>query len=185
MSEMNHQVKQEAPCRDALTGLYNYSEFNYRLTEEFNRCKRYGRMFSMLMFDIDHFGAVNDNHGRIAGDRILRGVADIIRTMTRSPDLVARYGGEEFAVILPETGGSGAYEAAQRILAAIGGHTFGVERGQALTVTVSIGVAEIPDDADSGESLVAAADRALREAKRAGGNCVRALGREQGTETRQ
>ncbi len=184
MNENNHQA-QEAPCRDALTGLYNHCEFNYRLTEEFNRCKRYGHTFSMLMFDIDNFGAVNGNYGYITGDRVLRGVADIIRTTTRSPDLVARYGGEEFAVILPETGRSGACAAAQRILAAIGGHTFGVERGQALTVTVSIGVAGIPDDADSGESLVAAADSALYSAKRAGRNCVRAFGRGQGMETRQ
>jgi diguanylate cyclase (GGDEF)-like protein len=183
MSEMDHQA-QEAQCHDVLTGLYNRREFDHRLTEEFDRCKRYGRMFSMLMFDIDHFGAVNGNHGHITGDRILRGVADIIRTTTRSPDLVTRYGGEEFAVILPETGKSGACVAAQRILAAISGHTFGVERGQALTITVSIGVAGIPDDADSSESLVAAADSALREAKRAGRNCVRAFAREPGTETR-
>lgn len=184
MNEIEHQA-QEAQCRDVLTGLYNRREFDHRLTEEFNRGKRYGRMFSMLMFDVDNFGAVNGNHGHITGDRVLRGVADIIRTTTRSPDLVARYGGEEFTVILAETGRAGACAAAQRILAAISGHTFGVERGQALTVTVSIGVAGMPDDADSSESLAAAADCALQEAKRAGRNCVRALGRGQGTETRR
>lgn len=182
MNETNHQAQQEARCRDALTGLYNHCEFNQRLTVEFDRCKRYGRMFSMLMLDIDGFGAVNDNYSYIAGNRILRGVADIIRTTTRSPDLVARYGGEKFAVILPETGRSGACAAAQRILAAISGYTFGVEHCQALTVTVSIGLAGFPEDANSGEGLIVAADHALYDAKRAGRNCVRSFDPEQSME---
>ena len=185
MNERNPQAQSEALCRDALTGLYNHCEFNQRLIVEFSRCKRYGRMFSMLMLDIDRFGAVNDRYGHITGDRILRGVADIIRTTTRRPDLVARCGGEEFAVILPETAGSGARRVAQRVLEAINGHTFGVEDCQALTVTVSIGLAGFPDDADSGKELIVAADRALYDAKRAGRNCVCSFDPEQHLENRQ
>ncbi len=172
MGERNHRVKPGSPCRDGLTGLYNHGEFDQRLNETLARCRRYNRVFSMFMLDIDHFCTVNESFGRATGDRVLLGVADIIRTTTRGPDLVARYEDDAFAVILPETTRPHACIATQRVLEVIGGHAFGVENRQPLKITVSIGTASFPDDADSQEGLIVAADRALSDAKRAGRNCV-------------
>jgi diguanylate cyclase (GGDEF)-like protein len=168
---------EDLSIHDGLTGLYNYREFHRRLTEEAERSRRYGRPFSLLMLDIDYFKAVNDTCGHLAGDEALRALAALIRREVRPVDQVARYGGEEFAVVLPETPGAGALAMAERIRDIIATHPISVSQGRTVNLTVSIGVATFPDDAESEEKLIGAADQALYDAKHAGRNQVRRWGR--------
>ncbi|MBP1777958.1 MAG: hypothetical protein H6Q86_3969 [candidate division NC10 bacterium] len=162
----------ELSTRDSLTGLLNYREFQRQLTEEAERSRRYGRPFSLLMLDIDHFKAINDTYGHLAGDKALRGLAALIRAEVRPTDIVARYGGEEFVLVLPETDGPGALTLAERLRARVAGHAISVTADQTASLTVSIGLASYPDETDSVQKLVSAADRALYAAKSAGRNRV-------------
>ena len=162
----------ELSTRDSLTGLLNYREFQRQLTEEAERSRRYGRPFSLLMLDIDHFKAINDTYGHLAGDKALRGLAALIRAEVRPTDIVARYGGEEFVLVLPETDGPGALTLAERLRARVAGHVISVTADQTTSLTVSIGLASYPDKTDSVQKLVSAADRALYAAKSAGRNRV-------------
>jgi len=162
----------ELSTRDSLTGLLNYREFQRQLTEEAERSRRYGRPFSLLMLDIDHFKAINDTYGHLAGDKALRGLAALIRAEVRPTDIVARYGGEEFVLVLPETDGPGALTLAERLRARVAGHAISVTADQTASLTVSIGLASYPDKTDSVQKLVSAADRALYAAKSAGRNRV-------------
>ncbi len=157
---------------DALTGLYNYREFHRRLEEEIARNQRYGHPFSLLMMDIDHFKVINDTYGHLAGDSILRAVADRIIKQVRPVDHVARYGGEELVALLPQTDGSDSMVTAERIRNAIAASPFSIDGGQSVDLTVSIGLAGFPGDADSNLALLNAADRALYAAKSAGRNQV-------------
>ncbi len=163
---------EDLSIHDGLTGLYNYREFHRRLTEEAERSRRYGRPFSLLMLDIDHFKIVNDTCGHLAGDEALRNFAALIRREVRPVDQVSRYGGEEFTIILPETTGSGALAVAERMCDIIATHAITVTSGQTVNLTVSIGVSTYPEDAESEEKLIGAADRALYAAKEAGRNRV-------------
>lgn len=163
---------EELSTRDALTGLHNYREFHRRLTEEEERSRRYGRPFSLLMLDIDYFKTVNDTHGHLAGDEALRAIAACIGREIRPVDLVARYGGEEFALILPETTSIGALATAERIRGIIAAHPIPLPSGQTVSLTVSIGVASYPEDAESGEKLIDATDHALYMAKSKGRDSV-------------
>ena len=163
---------QEQARTDALTGLDNQREFRRRLGEEIERARRYGRPVSLLMLDIDRFKTVNDTHGHPVGDEVLRVIAAQIRAAVRPTDYAARYGGEEFAVILPETANAGAVTAAEHVRAAVAGAAIPVAPGQALNITVSIGAATFPEDADAEAGLIAAADRALYSAKQSGRNRV-------------
>lgn len=178
-----HQALRETSIRDSLTGLYNRREFDRRLREELKRCNRYHHPLSLLLLDLDHFKAINDGYGHPVGDKVLREVADIVKHEVRDSDeVVARYGGEEFAVIMPETDKLGAGVLAQRIRAAITAYTFSADETQPLSVTASIGLAGFPNDAYAGETLIAAADRALYHAKRTGRNRVCSFDPEQGME---
>ena len=163
---------QEQARTDTLTGLFNHREFQHRLEQEIERFRRYRRPLSLLMLDIDHFKAVNDTYGHPAGDEVLRTLAVLIRQALRPADQPARYGGEEFAVILPETPTASAHALAERLRSAIAAAPVALGTGATLDLTVSIGVAGCPEDANTGPALVAAADRALYAAKNAGRNCV-------------
>jgi diguanylate cyclase (GGDEF)-like protein len=176
--EKSYAALQETASRDGLTGLFNRRELDSKLGEELARCKRYGHALSLLLVDLDHFKVINDSYGHPAGDKVLRGIADIIRGPARRSDVVARYGGEEFAVIMPETEKSGAQVFAERIRLAVAGHTFSIDNKPPLNVTVSVGVAGFPGDAGTDAALIAAADSALYDAKRAGRDCVRSFGLE-------
>ncbi len=167
-----HALSARLAVTDALTGIGNHREFQRRLEEEMVRSKRYGREFSLLMADIDHFKGFNDSYGHPVGDEVLRGVAEITRGVLRTTDFAARYGGEEFGVILPETGTQGAVEVAERIRREVLERTFNGPGSARLVVTVSIGVATFPLHAHSRHSLVEAADRALYCAKDQGRNRV-------------
>jgi diguanylate cyclase (GGDEF)-like protein len=158
--------------RDGLTGLYNYREFRRRLKEEVDRSRRYGRPFSLLLLDLDHFKAVNDAHGHQAGDEVLREIANRIGQGVRPVDSVARYGGEEITIILPETAGSKAVVVGERIRGLIAVHPITIPGGATVRLTVSVGVAAFGEDGASDNDIISAADSALYAAKRAGRNRV-------------
>jgi len=157
---------------DSLTGLYNHREFQKRLMEEIERGKRYGKEFSLLMLDMDHFKVINDTHGHPVGDAVLKETAKIIKKSVRNVDLPARYGGEEFAVILPETSGEQAKKVAERIRKAIDQSSFAIPDGHPVHLSISVGIASFPLDADSREGLIISADEALYFAKERGRNKV-------------
>ncbi|MBP6628026.1 MAG: sensor domain-containing diguanylate cyclase [Kofleriaceae bacterium] len=161
---------------DGLTGLFVRRYFDARIEEEIERSRRYGTPFSVVMIDIDDFKALNDQHGHLAGDRVLRAVSAVVRGQMRGVDTAARYGGEELALILPRTEMVAAYNQAERIRAAIAEQRVAAEPGSAessLSVSASFGIAAFPEClASSGEDLVRKADRALYRAKRMGKNRV-------------
>lgn len=157
---------------DGMTGLYNYRSFKRHLHDELRRTIRYKRKLALLMLDLDDFKAVNDRYGHPAGNRVLIGVAEIIRQTVRETDLPARYGGEEFAIVCPETDGQEALNVAERIRAAVEASRFEVVPGEMVRITISIGVSSYPLDAVDETSLISAADTALYEAKARGKNRV-------------
>jgi diguanylate cyclase (GGDEF)-like protein len=152
---------------DALTGLLNQGEFQRRLQLEYARALRYGRPMALVMFDLDHFKAINDSHGHQVGDRTLRAVADAMVPQVRPQDVLGRVGGEEFALVLPETAPAEARLVADRLRATVEA----LEHDDLPRITVSAGVADMVDDPGL-DALYADADRALYEAKRAGRNRV-------------
>ncbi|MEE8580226.1 MAG: sensor domain-containing diguanylate cyclase, partial [Myxococcota bacterium] len=163
------QMLYRSQC-DALTGLLNHGRFWSGLEEEVNRSKRYSRSLSVIVIDVDHFKRYNDRHGHIEGDKALVAVAEAISGGARAHDMVARYGGEEFAVILPETGQTGAASFAEKIRDMIDSTDLGREQGGELTI--SAGVATYPEDGQSGADLFRRADERLYRAKAQGRNRV-------------
>jgi diguanylate cyclase (GGDEF)-like protein len=157
---------------DDLTGLYNRREFSRLLSEEISRCRRYGRTMTLLMFDIDKFKAVNDTLGHQAGDSVLRHTARALHDTLRAIDRPARYGGDEFAVILSETAGTAAVGAAERLGRVVSQRVAAEGMGLPFPLSLSIGLAEWPTDAETPETLIAKADQGLYAAKRQGGNRV-------------
>ncbi len=153
---------------DGLTGLANHRALMQRLTEEGTRSIRNKRGFAVIMCDVDHFKQFNDEFGHPAGDEVLKLVAGLVRDSTRTVDCAARYGGEEFALLLPETDLAGALEVAERIRSRVERRDFPGRK-----ITVSLGVAEYPKHARTPQEVVAEADAALYEAKRAGRNQVK------------
>jgi diguanylate cyclase (GGDEF)-like protein len=119
------------------------------------------------MADVDHFKQFNDTFGHPAGDEVLKTVARILQTSAREMDCVARYGGEEFCLMLPETPATGAAILAERICERVAAAEFPGRK-----ITLSIGVASLPDNGDTPDAVIAAADEALYQAKREGRNCV-------------
>lgn len=156
--------------RDQLTGVLNRREFDRIMDEERERALRFGHGLALIMVDIDHFKAINDTHGHPIGDVVLREVARRLGTQVRTVDRVARYGGEEFALILVQSDPVGALEVANRVCAAIAREPVLASDLLALHVTVSLGVAVLPDHARTTPALIAAADKALYTAKRSGRN---------------
>jgi len=182
--------------RDGLTGLYNHRFFQESFTAEIARARRHGRVVSLLFIDVDNFKNYNDTSGHPAGDELLRTLAKLISSTSRredfparggpsednqqpqhpggrESDITARYGGEEFVVMLPETPKSGALVRAERLRSSVEGHPFPHREKQPLgTLTISIGIATFPDDGDSRDEVLEAADQALLKAKREGRNRV-------------
>jgi diguanylate cyclase (GGDEF)-like protein len=162
----------ERAQRDALTGLANHGHFWKSLETEVKRASRYGRPLSLVMLDVDHFKAFNDERGHLEGDHALATVARELAERSRVHDLPARYGGEEFAVLLPETDAAGAASFGEKIRAAVEclGIASPAEEG---VLTVSVGTATLPGDEVDASALVHRADEKLYEAKAAGRNRVR------------
>lgn len=157
---------------DGLTGLYVRRYFDLRMDEEFDQAQRYGRPFSLLLFDIDHFKKFNDTHGHQTGDAVLRQFAQVIRENTRKSDICCRYGGEEMTVVLPETELRQAAALANKLCERIQDHAFTGANGEVLHVTTSIGVAAYDDAQETPQAMVEAADAALYRAKERGRNRV-------------
>jgi len=158
---------------DELTGLYNYRYLHTRLTEEFKRAERYHDPLACAFIDIDQLKALNDVGTRQLGDHIIKGVAEVTRKCVRDVDVVARYGGEEFLVVLPSTHFGGAVTVAERIWRDITDRRFSIDAAKYHNVTVSIGVGLYPSrDVRTKDALVRAADGALQQAKRDGGNRI-------------
>ncbi len=157
---------------DALTGAHNKRYFLEFLDREIARCTRYGRPLSLLMFDIDHFKKINDDHGHLTGDFVLREMSRRLLKRIRKEELLARYGGEEFAAVLPETGHPGAMEFAEQIRQIVADDEFEYENDK-FNVTISVGVAthEGTQPLEAAE-FVKFADDNLYRAKRSGRNCV-------------
>ncbi len=170
-----HELVSEQAVTDDLTGLSNKRRFRDLVTKEAGRAERFGHPLSLLMLDIDDFKQVNDTYGHPQGDEVLRRVARALDSESRWVDEPARYGGEEFAIALPETGPEGAVEVAERVRARIEAEEVPLRSGDGtIRVTASIGTATMPGSASDVETLVAAADAALYEAKKAGKNRVTA-----------
>jgi len=163
---------QNLAIRDSLTGLFNHRHTMELLGREVERAGRYAGGVSALMLDIDHFKKVNDEHGHLAGDAVLREVARLLKDTLRTVDSVGRYGGEEFLVLLPHTPPDEARRTGERICQQIAGHAFRVGQKE-LRVTVSVGVATWGDaGGEAPEGLIREADQALYRAKEEGRNRV-------------
>jgi len=174
--EENFQQKMyDAALYDALTKACNKRHFLDRLPVEISYAKRHGTPLALLMLDVDHFKEVNDRHGHIAGDHVLATIAQIVRAALRTEDLFARYGGEEFCVLCRDTTPDKAALLAERLRSKVETHSFEHSRRQ-IRVTISIGVAAWTEEGDTPTQLMADADAALYEAKRAGRNRVVASG---------
>jgi len=171
IQKLNEELA-ELAIRDGLTGLYNHRTFYKLLEDEFVRAQRFNHPVSLLLLDIDHFKHVNDTYGHLAGDAILKGLGELLGRQARAIDRVCRYGGEEITVILPETDLDAAANMAERMRAAVEAQSFDVEAGAPVKITVSIGVASWPAQADNMQTLVAAADAAMYAAKQSGRNRV-------------
>ena len=160
---------------DGLTGLFMRRYFDARIDEEIERSKRYGTPFSVVMMDVDDFKKLNDEHGHLIGDRVLRSIANTVKAQLRGVDTASRYGGEEIAVILPRSDMVSGYNVGERIRAAIAESrvTTDSDPPKVLSVTASFGVASYPESkAADGEDLIRRADRALYRAKKTGKNRV-------------
>lgn len=167
------QLTLEMAITDSLTGLANRRYFERQLATMVNQATGRGRPLSLLIIDIDHFKSINDTHGHLAGDDVLGEFAGRLKRAVRGADLAGRFGGEEFVVAMPDTDAATAYAIAERIRARISDEPFEITgRGRPVNVTVSVGVGSIGSGLNGPTELIAAADRALYEAKRAGRNRV-------------
>jgi two-component system, cell cycle response regulator len=157
---------------DGLTQIFNKRYFQESIEREIARALRYRREMSLVMFDIDHFKAINDTHGHLAGDSVLKVLALTVKNKIRREDLFARYGGEEFAIVLPEIDGHNAHQFSEKIRRIVETTDFRFE-GVKMEVTISLGVAALDQETTDSAGLVKRADERLYEAKNAGRNCVR------------
>lgn len=157
---------------DGLTQIFNKRHFSEALNREVSRALRYRRELSLVMFDLDHFKLVNDKHGHLAGDSVLKTLAATVKARIRGEDVFARFGGEEFAIILPEIDGHNAHQFAEKIRHIVETTDFRFE-GTRIDVTISMGVATLDPDESDPSQLIKRSDERLYEAKNAGRNCVR------------
>ncbi|MHB8138779.1 MAG: GGDEF domain-containing protein [Smithellaceae bacterium] len=171
-SELQKSVAiiKEMSIRDELTGAYNRRHLMELLEHEHHRISRGGAHFSVAMLDVDHFKLVNDTHGHLTGDEVLRSVSGVIRNSLRSADFCGRYGGEEFLLVMTQTNINGALLCAERVRATIEQSRF-PNLGPDFRVTVSLGVTEFQGKEDI-PTMIERADKALYRAKETGRNRV-------------
>jgi diguanylate cyclase (GGDEF)-like protein len=167
-----HETIYTLTIADGLTGVNNKRFFLEYLEREMGRAHRYHRALSLMMFDIDHFKQINDTHGHIAGDYVLRELAQTVKRQVRREQCFARYGGEEFAVVIPEDGPDKARVFAEKLRRLIEEKVFIFEDAKVIPVTVSIGIADMTADMTEPTHFVKVADANLYKAKKAGRNQV-------------
>jgi diguanylate cyclase (GGDEF)-like protein len=168
VEQMEHQA-----VTDQLTGLYNRRAFAGMAAKEVGRARRYQRPLALILFDIDHFKLVNDTHGHPIGDQVLQVMTKLVSKTIRATDMICRYGGDEFIVLMPEAGRDEALAMAERLREEISRMTV-VTSGGTLTLTVSLGVADLDPRGDEDiDGLINRADRAMYQAKAAGRDQVR------------
>src|SRR5919109_943911 len=166
------QLQAEARV-DPKTGLFNARHFSASLAEELARAERFKRPLSLIMADLDLLREINNSYGHLAGDAVLKGIAEVFRAQLRDYDVPARFGGEEFSILLPETPPAEAIEIAERIRRAVAAKPFDVETSsEPIRATVSIGVAGYPKDGHDANELIHQADLAVYRAKLQGRNRV-------------
>ncbi len=156
---------QELTITDDLTGLFNSRYLQQFLENEVERARRYNYKLSMIFMDLDHFKDVNDKHGHLCGSRLLAEVAEVLKRMVRSSDIICRYGGDEFVILLPAAPKDKAYLVAEKIRWAIKAEKFLQEEGINTSLTVSIGLTTFPDDAKDKVELLQLADKAMYSVK--------------------
>ena len=180
VDEKFHRTIRDMITFDELTGLLTKRSLYLELERELTRSARYAHPLSVLMMDLDHFKMVNDTHGHQAGSFVLAEVGRIIQSTIREPDVAGRYGGEEFIACLPETDKDRAIKAAERVRTAIEAAEMKRDDleidGDAIRITISIGVSTYPEDGNDIDGLVREADRALYRCKHEGRNRVLAAG---------
>ena len=155
---------------DGLTGIANRRKLDEALENEFLRAKRYGRPLSIAILDADHFKKVNDTHGHIVGDFVLKKLATLFQQNIRREELLGRYGGEEFVVVMPEVDSSGAFQLAEKLGKTVESTVF--KSGEAeLPITISVGVATLGAE-ESVKAFIDTADQALYKSKEDGRNRV-------------
>ena len=166
------QLQAEARI-EAKTGLFNARHFGAVFADELARAARYERPLSLMMADLDLLREINNSYGHLAGDAVIRGVADVFRQQLRHFDVPARFGGEEFSILLPETPIEQALEIAERVRRAVAAELFEVSTSSdPIRATVSIGVATFPGDGGDQNELIHQADLAVYRAKLQGRNRV-------------
>ncbi len=163
---------EQMATRDTLTGLLNRREMSRVLDEELQRARRYQRPMAVLWVDFDHFKDVNDTYGHAAGDSVLRAISRLLLGSVRSVDSIGRFGGEEFVIVLPEMDLEEAQETAERLRRKVAEEPQPLGNGEAVPLTISVGVAVYPDHGQTASTLCAAADKAMYLAKDRGRNCV-------------
>jgi diguanylate cyclase (GGDEF)-like protein len=157
---------------DSLTGVHNKRFFLEFLEREISRAQRHSATMALVLFDVDHFKRVNDVHGHLAGDEVLKTIGLRLKPRIRREDLLARYGGEEFACVLPDTTRAGAVIFAEALRILVEREAV-VHQGARIPITISLGVAMLtPDEPSSATDLIRRADAMLYEAKRRGRNQV-------------
>jgi two-component system, cell cycle response regulator len=158
---------------DVLTGLFNRGHVDERFAVELSRARRYSKPLTIAVIDVDHFKALNDAHGHVSGDNVLRNIGSILRNSFRESDTAGRYGGEEFIVILPETGMEAALQKLESLRELVANTHVALPGGRkSANVTISAGLASFPHDGKSAGELFASADERMFQAKREGRNRV-------------
>ena len=176
-AKRNQQALEESEERykqlsitDVLTGLYNKRLFTEQLTNELDRCRRYGMHASLCLIDLDNFKSMNDTYGHLFGDQILAEFGSIAKSNLRYSDSAYRYGGEEFAIILPNTDLPGAQRLAERVRKHLSSHIFHPTSDEKIHITASLGVTSISPSDQTINNIIKRADIALYKAKQGGKN---------------
>jgi two-component system cell cycle response regulator len=171
LNQAHHQMEVLA-MQDGLTGMFNRRAIEEHARAELDHARRKESPLSIILLDIDHFKAINDQYGHAVGDDTLRRLAEILTRNQRQYDRIGRWGGEEFLVVLPDTNLSAAVTVAERLRVATDETKFPREDGEYHAVQISLGVACASEPYPSLAKLVSAADQSLYQAKQAGRNCV-------------